>query len=112
MVATPITVNYEPDGDDWTIEVSGAGETRSAQAPGLIAARDTADQLVAEVGGDGEGTDAVTVVHLLQGDALAFTSAYMHARLGTASETSRRAAGEGVVPRPPQPGDSSATGES
>jgi hypothetical protein len=82
MLSTPITVNYEPDGDDWAVEVSsGAGEKRTAGAPGLIAARDTADQLVAELTGD--AGDTVTVVHLLRGDALAFTTAYMHARLGT-----------------------------
>jgi hypothetical protein len=83
MGSTPITVNYEPDGDDWAVEVSsGAGEKRTAGAPDLIAARDTADQLVAELTADAD--DAVTVVHLLQGDALAFTTAYMRARLGTA----------------------------
>jgi hypothetical protein len=81
MMSAPITVNYEPDGDDWTVEVSGAGQTRAARAPGLIAARDRADQLVAELGGDADS--GVTVVHLLQGDALAFTTAYMRARLGT-----------------------------
>jgi len=38
----PITVNYTPDGDDWTVTVRRRrrGPTRSAKAAGLIAARD------------------------------------------------------------------------
>lgn len=76
----PITVNYTPDGDDWTVTVAVTGEdaSRSARAAGLIAARDQADQLVEQISPD----DGRRVVHLLDGDAYAFTTSYLHARLG------------------------------
>lgn len=75
----PIMANYTPEGDDWAVEVTAAGETRTATAPGLIAARDAADQLVEELVPD---DDVRTVVHTLEGDAFEFTSAYLAARLG------------------------------
>jgi hypothetical protein len=77
----PITVNYTPDGEDWTVTVAVAGEnkTRSATAAGLIAARDQADQLAAQIE---PNEDQRRVVHLLDGDAYAFTTSYLHARLG------------------------------
>jgi hypothetical protein len=77
----PITVNYTPDGDDWTVTVAVAGDetVRSAKAVGLIAARDRADQMVAQIEPD---DDRRRVVHLLDGDAYAFTTSYLHARLG------------------------------
>jgi hypothetical protein len=77
----PITVNYTPDGDDWTVTVAVTGEdaSRSAKAVGLIAARDQADQLVEQISPDDDGR---RVVHLLDGDAYAFTTSYLHARLG------------------------------
>lgn len=79
----PIEVNYEPDGEDWHVTVTGKGQSLRGKAPGLIAARDRADQLVAKVVPD----DAQrTVVHLLNGDALAFTSAYLSARLAKPTE--------------------------
>jgi hypothetical protein len=83
----PITVNYTPDGDDWTVTVAVAGEkaTRSAKAVGLIAARDQADQMVAQIAPD---EDRRRVVHLLDGDAYAFTDSYLKARLGLVSEKS------------------------
>jgi hypothetical protein len=74
----PIEVNYVPDGDDWQVTVSGRGQKRTAKAPGLIAARDRADQLVEQVAPNEEFR---TVVHLLDGDALEFTTAYLTARL-------------------------------
>lgn len=74
----PIEVNYEPDGDDWQVTVTGRGKTMRGKAPGLIAARDRADQLVEKLAPNEERR---TVVHLLNGDALAFTSAYLSARL-------------------------------
>ncbi|MEU4667322.1 hypothetical protein AB0F91_04970 [Amycolatopsis sp. NPDC023774] len=76
MVET-ITATYAHENDDWTITVSGRGEKRTAKAPGIIAARDRADQLVDELAPDGRPT----VVHLLNGSALEFTSSYMAARL-------------------------------
>src|ERR1700759_4496167 len=90
----PITVNYTPDGEDWTVTVAvaGAETARSAKAVGLIAARDRADQLVAQIDPDEDGR---RVVHLLDGDAYAFTNSYLQARLGlarlgAAQESTRR----------------------
>ncbi|EOD63940.1 hypothetical protein [Amycolatopsis vancoresmycina] len=76
MVET-ITATYVQEDADWAITVSGRGKELTARAPGIIAARDRADQLVEELAGDGR----TTVVHLLNGSALDFTSAYMTARL-------------------------------
>ncbi|OLF11533.1 hypothetical protein BLA60_11255 [Actinophytocola xinjiangensis] len=73
-----IEVNYEPDGDDWKVTVNGKGQQKRGKATGLIAARDRADQLVAKIE---PAEQRRTVVHLLNGDALAFTSAYLSARL-------------------------------
>ena len=79
MDSTPITINYVPDGDDWTITVDAGEESTTAHAPGLIAARDSADQIVEKIV---TGKKQRTVVHLLNGDAFAFTTAYLHARHG------------------------------
>ncbi|WP_370944124.1 hypothetical protein AB5J62_34145 [Amycolatopsis sp. cg5] len=76
-MAEPITAVYVQEDDDWTITVSGLGKKLTARAPGIIAARDTTDQLVDRIAPEGRPT----VVHLLNGSALAFTSAYMTARL-------------------------------
>jgi hypothetical protein len=78
-MADPIEVNYTPDGDDWAVAVKGRGQTLTARAPGLIAARDRADQLVEKIAPDEPGHK--TVVHLLNGDAVEFTTAYLTARL-------------------------------
>ncbi|MCP2261760.1 hypothetical protein LX15_005486 [Streptoalloteichus tenebrarius] len=77
MAKAPVVVNYVPNGDDWDIVVRVDEVERAAQAPGLIAARDRADQIVEELAGD---AGQRTVVHLLAGDALAFTTAYLHAQ--------------------------------
>lgn len=74
----PIVASYAQQGDDWTVTVSGHGKTLTDRAPGIIAARDTADQLVEELGPSAKGA---TVVHLLGGSALEFTAVYMAARL-------------------------------
>jgi hypothetical protein len=79
----PIEANYVPDGDDWNITIVGRGKTLTAKAPGLIAARDRADQLVEELAGDEQKR---TVVHRLDGDALEFTAAYLNARLAKPME--------------------------
>ncbi|MFD2470721.1 hypothetical protein [Amycolatopsis silviterrae] len=76
MVET-ITATYEHDNDDWTITVSGRGKELTGKAPGIIAARDRADQLVEKL----SPNERPTVVHLLNGNALEFTSTYMAARL-------------------------------
>ena len=77
-MAEPIEANYVPDGDDWAITVTGRGKTLTGSAPGIIAARDRADQLVETLAPDEEHR---TVVHLLNGDAVQFTTAYLTARL-------------------------------
>jgi outer membrane biosynthesis protein TonB len=78
-MADPIEVHYTPDGDDWAVAVKGRGQTLTGRAPGLIAARDRADQLVEKIAPDEPGHK--TVVHLLNGDAVEFTTAYLTARL-------------------------------
>lgn len=90
----PIEANYVPDGDDWTITIVGRGKTLTGRAPGLIAARDRADQLVEQLAGDEKNR---TVVHRLDGDALEFTTAYLKARLA------RPAAPEPPAEDEPQP---------
>jgi hypothetical protein len=96
----PIEVNYVPDGDDWQVTVSGRGQRLTGRAPGLIAARDRADQLVEKVAPEAKFR---TVVHLLNGNALEFTTAYLTARLGKPSDAEpARPAGraDGKAPRP------------
>lgn len=75
----PIVVNYVPDGEDWAITVAQDQQQRTAKAAGLIAARHRADQLVAQLAPNAASR---TVVHLLDGDAYAFTTSYLQARLG------------------------------
>jgi hypothetical protein len=75
----PITVNYLPDGEDWTVTVTAGEKTETDRATGLVAARDRADQMVAQF-----KQVNPTVVHLLDGDAYAFTTSYLPARLGLA----------------------------
>jgi hypothetical protein len=77
-MADAIEANYIPDGDDWTITITGRGRTLTAKAPGIIAARDRTDQLAEELAPDDEYR---TVVHLLNGDAVEFTTAYLTARM-------------------------------
>ncbi|MPZ00049.1 MAG: hypothetical protein GEU97_19065 [Actinophytocola sp.] len=78
----PITATYAHDDADWTITVSGLGKELTDSAPGIIAARDRADQLVEKVAPERGGR---TVVHLLNGSAFDFTAAYIEARLTTSS---------------------------
>lgn len=78
----PITATYAHDDADWTITVSGLGKELTDRAPGIIAARDRADQLVEKVAPEHGGR---TVVHLLNGSAFDFTAAYIEARLTTLS---------------------------
>jgi hypothetical protein len=107
----PITVNYTPDGEDWTVTVAVAGEgtVRRAKAVGLIAARDQADQLVAEIAPD---EDSRRVVHLLDGDAYAFTHSYLKARLGRTAEKSTDQVINGAVSvNPPWPDEATDNAE-
>jgi hypothetical protein len=78
-MADPIEAHYTPDGGDWTVAVKGRGRTLTGRAPGLIAARDRADQLVEQLAPQESGHK--TVVHMLNGDAVEFTTAYLTARL-------------------------------
>jgi len=95
----PIEVNYVPDGDDWQVTVSGRGRKLSGRAPGLIAARDRADQLVEELAPEQKFR---TVVHLLNGDALEFTTAYLTARLSKPAEGQPPAAAQKPGPAKPE----------
>jgi hypothetical protein len=90
-MAEPIEANYEPDGDDWTITVIGRGKRLTAKAPGIIAARDRTDQLAEQLAPDEEHR---TVVHLLNGDAVQFTTAYLTARLAKSETAPAPAAAE------------------
>ncbi|WP_212757311.1 hypothetical protein [Saccharomonospora sp.] len=83
QVVQTITAQYVRRDGDWTVTVSGLGKTLNGEASGLIAARDRADQLVEQL--VPEGTQP-TVVHLLNGSAYEFTSAYMTARLSRTTE--------------------------
>jgi hypothetical protein len=76
-MAEPITAIYVQENDDWTVTVAGQDKTLTGRAPGIIAARDSVDQLVEQL----VGAKRATVVHLLNGSALDFTAAYMTARL-------------------------------
>ena len=100
----PIQADYQRDGDDWTIKVSSGGKTLTGQAPGLIAARDRADQLVEKLV---PNVEHPTVVHLLNGDALEFTTAYLNARLAPAEKVPAQATAPEKpvtpVPAPAQP---------
>lgn len=90
-----ITATYVQEDADWTITVSGQGKELTARAPGIIAARDRADQLVEELGGDGKAT----VVHLLNGSAFDFTQAYMTARLTLPKQAPLEVPPPGSVPK-------------
>ncbi|WP_211256594.1 hypothetical protein [Actinoalloteichus caeruleus] len=75
MELAPITVNYVQDGEDWTVTVVGEESSRTDHASGLLAARARADELIEELSGGHP-----VAVHLLDGDAVAFTRAYLYAR--------------------------------
>jgi hypothetical protein len=102
-----ITANYVPDGDDWVVTVTADHDRRSVRAPGLIAARDAADQLIEEVAPSQVGR---VVIHLLDGDGFAFSTAYLQARHGLSDEATQQAAAAadgasrgGQPPMPPIP---------
>ena len=90
-----ITATYVQEDADWAITVSGRGKELTDRAPGIIAARDRADQLVEELGGEGRNT----VVHLLNGSALDFTQTYMTARLTLPKQTPLEVPPPGSVPK-------------
>jgi hypothetical protein len=107
----PIAANYIPDGDDWTITITGRGRTLTARAPGIIAARDRTDQLVEEIAPDEQHR---TVVHLLNGDAVEFTTAYLTARMtkaDPAEPTGSAESTEAEEPAAPEPDTPQAAAE-
>jgi hypothetical protein len=101
-MAEPITAKYVQDNDDWAVTVSGGEKQLTGRAPGIIAARDSVDQLVEKLGPDFKGA---TVVHLLNGSALEFTATYMTARL------TRPEVAPLTVPSPAPPVDDEAPGK-
>ncbi|MDV6011871.1 hypothetical protein [Haloechinothrix sp. LS1_15] len=86
----PITANYVEESEDWSVTVTGVGRELSARAPGLIAARDRAEQLVDKLEPDQEKR---AVVHMLNGSAVDFTVKYMEARIARTVATD----GEGNI---------------
>ncbi|MGW3468517.1 hypothetical protein ACWDKQ_08595 [Saccharopolyspora sp. NPDC000995] len=76
MARGHITANYVPDGDDWLVPVT-AGTDRSM-----------ADQLIEKLT---PGAAGCVVIHLLDGDGFAFTTAYLQARHGLSDEATRKA---------------------
>ncbi|PPK68958.1 hypothetical protein V5P93_001329 [Actinokineospora auranticolor] len=98
----PILANYTPDGDEWTVEVRGKGQTLTATARGLIAARDRAEQLVDKIA---QGDKKRTVVHTLNGDAVDFTAAYLSARLGLTDDPADTDATNTIPPQPTAPSE-------
>lgn len=98
-MTTPITVNYTRDGDDWKLTVSRDEKSLAGHAPGLIAARDRADQLVEKLA---PKEDKKVVVHLLDGDAFAFTTEYLAARLAKPAPAATEAT-------PEKPADTAST---
>lgn len=72
--------NYVPRDEGWTITVTGRGKTLTATAQDILAARGQADQLAKKLAAKGRRH---TVVHLLNGDPVQFTSSYLTARLST-----------------------------
>lgn len=89
MANEHITANYVPDGDDWSVTVTSGSEKTTARAPGLIAARDKADQIIDQVAPNPHGR---VVIHLLDGDGFAFSTAYLQARHGLSDEATMQAA--------------------
>jgi hypothetical protein len=99
-MSDPIEAYYVPDGDDWTVTISGRGKQLTGKAPGIIAARDRTDQLVEELA---PGEEHRTVVHLLNGDALEFTTAYLTARMAKAEPAAPAEPPTKKTPGPRQP---------
>ncbi|MCP2252370.1 hypothetical protein LY13_001109 [Prauserella aidingensis] len=94
-MAQPITAVYVRDEEDYTVTVAGEGQELTDKAPGIIAARDRADQLIEKIAPRDGSDEDPTVVHLLNGSAFEFTSTYMTARLSrTEAEQDESADGD------------------
>ncbi|GAA1239850.1 hypothetical protein GCM10009676_25750 [Prauserella halophila] len=90
----PITAVYVREEGDYTVTVTGDGQEFADRAPGIIAARDRADQLIEKIAPKTGDDEDPTVVHLLDGSALEFTSAYMTARLSRAETAEQDESGD------------------
>lgn len=77
-MAEAITAQYVQGETEWTVTVFGRGKKLTGRAVGIIAARDRAEQMAEQIA---PFEDDRTVVHLLHGSALEFSTAYMSARL-------------------------------
>jgi hypothetical protein len=104
MGATPILVNYQPQGEDWTVNVRSDDTVLTEQASGLIAARDRADQMVEQLT-SADTRRKPTVVHLLEGVAFAFTTAYLHARHGLSTLAPPEPKADTPAGNPPRVGE-------
>ncbi|MHA6798718.1 hypothetical protein [Bounagaea algeriensis] len=89
MATGHITADYTLDGADWLVTVTAGSDQRTVRAPGLVAARDKAEQLIEQLAGSASGR---VVIHLLDGDGFAFTTAYLQARTGLSDEATQQAA--------------------
>lgn len=113
----PITAVYVREEEDYTVTVAGLGKEFSDTAPGIIAARDRADQLIEKIAPRTGSDEDPTVVHLLNGSALEFTSAYMTARLSKTdvpqdeADTEERAATEDTTTAEDTAAEDTATAE-
>ncbi|MCG8917202.1 hypothetical protein L6E12_15555 [Actinokineospora sp. PR83] len=97
----PIYADYTTVENGWTVTVTCDGQRAGDRVEGgLVAARDRADTLVASVAAS---TGHRPVVHLLDGDALVFTTAYLSERLGIPAVARTEQAVPPVVTAEPGP---------
>ncbi|WP_156755832.1 hypothetical protein [Actinokineospora pegani] len=95
----PIYADYTTAENGWTVTVTCDGQQAGDRVEGgLVAARDRVDTLVATVAATAAATAGHRpVVHLLDGDALVFTTAYLSERLGIPTDARTGSAGPPVV---------------
>lgn len=96
-MAEAITAQYVQGETEWTVTVFGRGKKLTGRAPGIIAARDRAEQMAEQIA---PFEDDRTVVHLLHGSALEFSNAYMSARLSLPGAPQGRSAENSVTGSP------------
>ncbi|PWW60276.1 hypothetical protein [Actinokineospora spheciospongiae] len=98
----PIYADYTTAENGWTVTVTCDGQQAGDRVEGgLVAARDRADTLVATVAATAGHRP---VVHLLDGDALVFTTAYLSERLGIPADAHTGSAVAPVVAAESAPG--------
>jgi len=91
-----ITANYIEHTDQWTVTVTTTDNELTAQASGIVAAREQAEQLIESLKST---TGETAVVHLLNGSALEFTTEYMTARLSRSAAAEPDATDAATVPQ-------------